>query len=53
MPAKILLVEDEPEIADLVELYLCNEGYEVCKCATASAAQEQIRTCLLYTSRCV
>ena len=30
----ILVVDDEQEIADLVELYLKNEGY----------------TCLLYTS---
>jgi two-component system response regulator VanR len=30
--AKILIVDDEKEIADLVELYLKNENYEVCKC---------------------
>lgn len=28
---KILLVDDEQEIADLLEVYLLNEGYEVCK----------------------
>ena len=26
---KILIVDDENEIADLLEFYLCNEGYEV------------------------
>lgn len=31
MPDKILVVDDEPEIADLIELYLTNEGYEVYK----------------------
>lgn len=28
---KILIVDDEPEITDLVEVYLLNEGYEVYK----------------------
>jgi len=28
---RILIVEDEPEIADLIELYLKNENYEVAK----------------------
>ncbi|MEG2212333.1 MAG: VanG-type vancomycin resistance DNA-binding response regulator VanR, partial [Clostridiales bacterium] len=31
MNDKILLVDDEAEIADLVELYLLNEGYQVSK----------------------
>ncbi len=31
MKEKILIVDDEIEIADLVEVYLQNEGYEVCK----------------------
>lgn len=31
MSVNILVVDDEPEIADLVELYLCNEGFSVCK----------------------
>ncbi|MCI8668585.1 MAG: VanR-ABDEGLN family response regulator transcription factor [Lachnospiraceae bacterium] len=31
MPDRILIVDDEKEIADLIELYLKNEGYEVCK----------------------
>ena len=31
MEAKILVVDDEKEIADLIELYLSNESYEVHK----------------------
>lgn len=28
---RVLVVEDDPEIADLIEIYLLNEGYEVTK----------------------
>ena len=35
---KILVVDDEPEIADLVELYLKNEGYTVYKYMNAAGA---------------
>ena len=38
MSEKILVVDDEPEIADLVELYLKNENYCVCKCYSAEEA---------------
>ncbi|WP_322169849.1 VanR-ABDEGLN family response regulator transcription factor [Acutalibacter caecimuris] len=38
MPEKILVVDDEIEIADLVELYLTNENYEVYKFYTAADA---------------
>lgn len=38
MPEKILVVDDEVEIADLVELYLQNENYTVYKFYTAEAA---------------
>lgn len=31
MDNRILVVDDEKEIADLVELYLTNDGFEVCK----------------------
>ncbi len=31
MPDRILIVDDEKEIADLIELYLKNEGYQVYK----------------------
>ena len=31
MPEKILVVDDEREIADLISLYLSNENYEVLK----------------------
>lgn len=38
MPCRILVVDDEPEIADLVELYLKNDGFEVCKFYNAADA---------------
>lgn len=38
MDANILIVDDEQEIADLVELYLQNEGYQVYKFYTAKDA---------------
>ncbi|MDR1642956.1 MAG: VanR-ABDEGLN family response regulator transcription factor [Clostridiales bacterium] len=42
MQDKILIVDDEKEIADLVELYLKNEGFDVAKCYTASDALKRI-----------
>ncbi len=44
MPGKILVVDDEPEIADLVELYLQNENYEVLKFYGAAEALECIES---------
>lgn len=38
MNETILVVDDEKEIADLVELYLKNEGYQVCKFYDAAGA---------------
>lgn len=38
MKEKILIVDDETAIADLVEVYLRNEGYEVCKFYNAKDA---------------
>ncbi|MCI8526024.1 MAG: VanR-ABDEGLN family response regulator transcription factor [Oscillospiraceae bacterium] len=38
MAATILVVDDEAAIADLVEVYLRNEGYAVRKCGTAADA---------------
>ncbi len=38
MPDKILVVDDEREISDLVQLYLQNENYEVCKFYSAREA---------------
>ena len=35
---RILVVDDEPEIADLIELYLRNDNCDVCKCYTAEEA---------------
>lgn len=40
MPDRILVVDDEKEIADLVEVYLKNEGYEVLKFYEGTSALE-------------
>lgn len=42
MSDKILIVDDEREIADLVTLYLENENFEVFKCYTAAEALDCI-----------
>lgn len=44
MQDKILIVEDEPEIADLIETYLKNEDFTVFKFNSAKAALEYINT---------
>ena len=44
MDAHILVVDDEPEIADLVEVYLQSEGFTVHKCGTGAAALELVRS---------
>lgn len=38
MGSKILVVDDEREIADVIELYLRNENYDVIKCYTGNDA---------------
>jgi len=45
MPDRILVVDDEKEIADLVEVYLHNEDFEVCKFYSGSEALECIENC--------
>ena len=42
MEEKILVVDDEREIADLVALYLENEGYQVLKCYSGTDAMDVI-----------
>jgi len=42
MGSKILIVDDEKEIADVIELYLQNENYEVTKCYDGCSAMESI-----------
>lgn len=44
MSDKILIVDDEVEIADLIEVYLKNENYTVFKFYTAKEAMECINT---------
>lgn len=40
---KILVVDDEREIADLIALYLKNDGFELTVCYSGAEALEQIR----------
>ena len=42
MQANILVVDDEKEIADLVQVYLENEGFTVYKCYTGKEALQVI-----------
>ena len=44
MNETILVVDDEASIADLVEVYLKNEGYRVLKCGNGRDTLAQIRT---------
>ena len=44
MDARILVVDDEPEIADLVEVYLQSEGFTIHKCGSGTAALEVVRS---------
>ena len=41
---RIFLVDDEKEIADLIELYLKNEGFDVIKCMNGKTALDKIHT---------
>ena len=43
MEANILVVDDEEEIADLVEVYLQSEGFTVFQCRTGTEALELVR----------
>ena len=38
---RIFLVDDEKEIADLIELYLKNDGFDVIKCSDGKTALEK------------
>lgn len=42
MSSHILVVDDEKEIADLLELYLSNEGYQVHKCYDGESAKRVV-----------
>lgn len=44
MKPKILLVDDEKEITNLLEVYLKNEGFEVTTCFDGQEAQQKIET---------
>ena len=44
MSYKVLVVDDESEIADLIEMYLQNENYTVYKSYTAQSALEYIES---------
>ena len=42
-PATVVLVEDDPNIADLVDMYLRNDGYRVYQANTGEAGLEAVR----------
>jgi len=42
MQKKILIVDDEKEIAQLLEVYIKNAGYETCVCYNAKNALEEV-----------
>ena len=42
--ARILVVDDEPNIADLLSAALSFEGYQVGVASTGAEAMEQVRT---------
>ena len=44
MNETILIVDDEKKITDLVEIYLKNDGYQVCKCSSGKEALAGIET---------
>ena len=44
MPKKILIVEDEKEILDLVKLYLEKEGYRTCTAVNGLEGLKQVKT---------
>jgi len=47
MSNHILVVDDEKEIADLIELYLMNEGFKIHKCYDGISAMEEVRNQLM------
>ena len=56
MPKKVLIVEDDGNIAELLHLYLEKEGFETQVAKDGGKGVELFRSFqpfLLYTSRCV
>src|SRR5262249_58765094 len=43
MPSRVLIVEDEPDISDLLAFHLGREGYDVSRCRTGIEALQQVR----------
>lgn len=43
-PSRVLLVEDEKEIRELMALHLLRQGYKVQECQTAEEAVQQLKT---------
>ena len=48
MNKKILIVDDEKEIVDLLEVYLSNDGYSVYKCYNGLEVYDTRRMKYLY-----
>jgi DNA-binding response OmpR family regulator len=43
MPTRVLVVDDEPKIRDVLRRYLVADGFEVSEAATGEAALEQVQ----------
>jgi phosphate regulon transcriptional regulator PhoB len=43
MPSRVLIVEDEPDICDLLAFHLEREGYQVSKCRTGADALRHVK----------
>src|SRR5262249_16300074 len=43
MPSRVLIVEDEPDISDLLAFHLGREGYDGCRSRTGAEALQQVR----------
>ena len=50
MSQKVLIVEDDSNIAELLHLYLEKEGFETKVAKDGGKGVEYFRSCLLYTS---
>ena len=50
---KLLIVEDDPEISEMLKDFLITENFEADTAHDGAEACSMFESCLLYTSRCV